>query len=106
MFVPTTFIWVCFIKVEKLICYDIDLHIYYTCTTKEKLKANEGMAKLITGVSLIYCLLVKNLPQTMEIVDMVIYQVVCQKFDFNGNSDFQNSQKLDHLQKHSKKFQI
>ncbi len=34
----------------------------------------------------------------MDIVDMTIHQVVCQKFDFHGNSDFQNSQKLDLIQ--------
>jgi hypothetical protein len=34
----------------------------------------------------------------MDIVDMAILQVVCQKSDFHGNSDFQNSQKLDPLQ--------
>jgi hypothetical protein len=37
-------------------------------------------------------------PQTMDIVGMAIHRVVCQKSDFHGNSDFQNSQKLDHLQ--------
>jgi hypothetical protein len=30
----------------------------------------------------------------MDIVDMAIHQVVFQKCDFHGNSDFQNSQKL------------
>jgi hypothetical protein len=29
---------------------------------------------------------------------MAIHQVVCQKSDFHGNSDFPNSQKLDPLQ--------
>ncbi len=43
-------------------------------------------------------------PQTMDIVEMAIYQVVCQKSDFHGNSDFQNSQKLHPLQITAKKF--
>jgi hypothetical protein len=30
-------------------------------------------------------------PQTMNIVDMAIHLVICQKTDFHGNSDFQNS---------------
>jgi hypothetical protein len=34
----------------------------------------------------------------MNIVDMPIHPVVSQKSDFHGNSDFQNSQKLDPLQ--------
>ncbi len=38
----------------------------------------------------------------MDIVDMAIHQVVCQKSDFHGNSDFQNSQKLGLLQKTAK----
>jgi hypothetical protein len=33
--------------------------------------------------------------QTMDIVDMAIHRVVCQKSDSHGNSVFQNSQKLD-----------
>jgi hypothetical protein len=37
-------------------------------------------------------------PQTMDIVDMVIHPVVCQKSDFLSNSGFQNSQKLNLLQ--------
>jgi hypothetical protein len=37
-------------------------------------------------------------PQTLEIVDLAIRGVVCQKSDFHGNSDFQNYQKLDPLQ--------
>jgi hypothetical protein len=41
----------------------------------------------------------------MDIIDLAIHQVVCQKSDFHGNSDFQNSQKLDPLQK-SKKIQV
>jgi hypothetical protein len=36
--------------------------------------------------------------QTMDIVDMAIHWVVCQKSDFHGKSDFQNSQKLPPLQ--------
>ncbi len=34
----------------------------------------------------------------MDIVDMAIYWAVCQKPDFHGNGDFQNSKKLDPLQ--------
>jgi hypothetical protein len=34
---------------------------------------------------------------------MAIHQVVCQKSDFHGNCDFQNSQKLDPLQITAKK---
>ncbi len=37
-------------------------------------------------------------PQAMDIVDMAIHPVVCQKSDFHKNSDFRNFQKLDHLQ--------
>jgi hypothetical protein len=33
----------------------------------------------------------------MDIVDMGIHPHVCQKSDFCGNSDFQNSPKLDPL---------
>jgi hypothetical protein len=40
----------------------------------------------------------------MDIVDMAIHPVVCQKSDFHGNSDIQNSQKLDPLQIQAKKF--
>jgi hypothetical protein len=40
----------------------------------------------------------------MDIVDMAIYPVVCQKSDNHRNSDFQNSQKLDPLQIPAKKF--
>jgi hypothetical protein len=29
----------------------------------------------------------------MDIVDMAIHAVVCQKSDFHGNSDFRNSQR-------------
>jgi hypothetical protein len=39
----------------------------------------------------------------MDIIDMAIHRVVCQKSDFHGNSDFQNSQKLDPLLNKSKK---
>jgi hypothetical protein len=31
----------------------------------------------------------------VDIVDLAIYTVVSQKSDFHGNSDIQNSQKLD-----------
>jgi hypothetical protein len=41
----------------------------------------------------------------MDIVDMTTHPIVCQKSDFYGNTDFQNSQKLDPLQIPSKKFQ-
>jgi hypothetical protein len=41
----------------------------------------------------------------MDIVDMAIQPVVCRKSDFLGNSDFQNSQKLDPLQIPAKKYQ-
>jgi hypothetical protein len=34
----------------------------------------------------------------MDTVDMITHPVVRQKSDFQGNSDFQNSQKLDLLQ--------
>jgi hypothetical protein len=40
----------------------------------------------------------------MDIVDMAIHPVFCQKSDFNGNSDFQNFVKLDPLQITAKKF--
>jgi hypothetical protein len=33
----------------------------------------------------------------MDIVDVAIHRVVCQKSGFHGNSDVQNSQKLDPL---------
>jgi hypothetical protein len=42
---------------------------------------NQKVAKPFTGPQ----------PQTMDIVDMAIRLVVCQKSDFHGNSDFQNS---------------
>jgi hypothetical protein len=41
----------------------------------------------------------------MDMVDMAIHRVVCQKSDFHGNSDFQNSQKIDPLQVTAKKIQ-
>jgi hypothetical protein len=44
-------------------------------------------------------------PQTMDLVDLEIHGVVCQKSDFHGNSDIQNSQKLDPLEITVKKFQ-
>jgi hypothetical protein len=34
----------------------------------------------------------------MGLVDLAIHGVVCQKSDFHGNSDIQNSQKLDLLE--------
>jgi hypothetical protein len=34
----------------------------------------------------------------MDIVDMAIHRVVGEKSDSHGNSDFQNSQRLDPLQ--------
>jgi hypothetical protein len=37
-------------------------------------------------------------PQNMDFVGVAIPRVVCQKSDFHGNRDFQNSQKLDPLQ--------
>jgi hypothetical protein len=43
-------------------------------------------------------------PQTVDIVDLAIHGVVCQKSDFHGNSDIQNSQKLDPLKITAKKF--
>jgi hypothetical protein len=43
-------------------------------------------------------------PQTMDIADLAIRLVVCQKSDFHGNRDFQNFQKLDPLQTAAKKF--
>jgi hypothetical protein len=44
------------------------------------------------------------IPQTLDIVDLAIPGVVCQKSYFQGNSDIQNSQKLDPLEI-TKKFQ-
>jgi hypothetical protein len=44
-------------------------------------------------------------PQTKDILEMAIHRVVCRKFNFHGNSDFQNYQKLDPLQIPAKKFQ-
>jgi hypothetical protein len=43
------------------------------------------------------------MPLTIDIVHMAIHWVVCQKPDFHGNSDFQNSQTLDPLQITAKK---
>jgi hypothetical protein len=43
-------------------------------------------------------------PQTLDIVDLAIHEVVCQKYDLHGNSDIQNSQKLDPLEITAKKF--
>jgi hypothetical protein len=40
----------------------------------------------------------------MNIVDLAIHVVFCQKPDFHGNSDIQNSQKLDPLEITAKKF--
>ncbi len=39
----------------------------------------------------------------LDIVDSAIHGVVCQKSDFHGNSDIQNSKKLDPLENKSKK---
>jgi hypothetical protein len=39
----------------------------------------------------------------LDIVDLAIHGVVCQKSDFRGNSDIQNSQKLDPLEITAKK---
>ncbi len=44
-------------------------------------------------------------PQTYTTVDLAIPRVVCQKSDFHGNSDIQNSQKLDPLETTAKKIQ-
>jgi hypothetical protein len=41
----------------------------------------------------------------MDIVD-IIHPVVCQKFDFYGNSDFQNSHKLNPLRIPGKNFNL
>jgi hypothetical protein len=41
--------------------------------------------------------------QTMNIVDLAIHGVVCQKSDFHGNSDIQKSQMLDPLEITEKK---
>jgi hypothetical protein len=41
----------------------------------------------------------------MNIVDLAIHRVACQKSDFHGNSDIQNSQKLDPLEIIAKKNQ-
>jgi hypothetical protein len=39
----------------------------------------------------------------LDIVDLAIHGVVCQKSNFRGNSDIQNSQKLDPLEITAKK---
>jgi hypothetical protein len=39
----------------------------------------------------------------MDIAHLAIHGVVCQKSDFHGNSDIQNSQKLDPLEITAKK---
>jgi hypothetical protein len=39
----------------------------------------------------------------MDPVDLAIHRVVCQKSDFHGNSDIQNSQNLDPLEITAKK---
>jgi hypothetical protein len=44
------------------------------------------------------------IPQTIDNVDSAFHGVVCQKSDFQGNSDIQNSQKLDPLEITAKKF--
>jgi hypothetical protein len=41
----------------------------------------------------------------MDLVDLAIHSVVCQKSDFHGNSDIQNSQKLDPLEIRAETFQ-
>jgi hypothetical protein len=42
----------------------------------------------------------------MDVVDMAIHPVVCQKSDFHRNSDFQNSKKLDTLQITAEKLRL
>ncbi len=44
-------------------------------------------------------------PQTLDIVHLAVHGVVCQKSDFQSNSDIQNSQKLDLLEITGKKIQ-
>jgi hypothetical protein len=41
----------------------------------------------------------------VDIVDLAIHGVFCQKSDFNGNSDIPNSQNLGPLEIKAKKFQ-
>jgi hypothetical protein len=41
----------------------------------------------------------------LDIIDLAIHGVVCQKSDFHGNSDIQNSQKPDPLEITAKKIQ-
>ncbi len=43
-------------------------------------------------------------PQTMDIVDLAIHGLLCQKSDFQGNNDIQNSQRLDPIEITAKKF--
>jgi hypothetical protein len=40
----------------------------------------------------------------LDIVDLAIHGVVCQKSDFHGISDIQNSKKLDPFEITAKKF--
>jgi hypothetical protein len=40
----------------------------------------------------------------MDLVDLAIHGDVCKQSDFHGNSDIQNSQKLDPLEIIAKKF--
>jgi hypothetical protein len=42
--------------------------------------------------------------QMMYFVDMAIHPFVCQKSDFHGNNDFQNTQKLDPYKYQPKNF--
>jgi hypothetical protein len=42
-------------------------------------------------------------PTDLDIVVSAIHGVVCQKFDFHGNSYIQNPKKLDPLENKSKK---
>jgi hypothetical protein len=39
----------------------------------------------------------------MDLVDLTIHRVVCQKSDLHGNSDIRNSQRLDPLEIKAKK---
>jgi hypothetical protein len=43
-------------------------------------------------------------PQTIDIIDLAIHVVVCQKSDFHGKNDIQNSQRLGPLEITAKKF--
>jgi hypothetical protein len=40
----------------------------------------------------------------LDIVNLAIHGVACKKSDFHGNSDIQNSQKLDPIEITAKKF--